>query len=88
MTQTVIPYRGPSYTALRYASMKKMRPFTLPELFGCMSHKFKKPYVAGRSLDRLTNLGFLTRTGDKWLITEVGYDYLRMTADDFKGEIK
>jgi hypothetical protein len=85
---TVIPYRGPSYIALRYASMKKTRPFTLQELFNCMHHKFKKPYVAGRSLDRLTNLGFLSRDGDTWRITEVGYDYLRSTTTDYSGEFK
>jgi hypothetical protein len=53
-----------------------------------MHHKFKKPYVAGRSLDRLTNLGFLSRDGDTWRITEVGYDYLRSTTTDYSGEFK
>jgi hypothetical protein len=74
--------------ALRYASMKKTKTFTLQELFACMHHKFHKPYVAGRSLDRLTNLGFLSRDGDAWRITEVGYDYLRNTTTDYSGEFK
>lgn len=86
MITEVIPYRGPSYIALRYAAMRKKRSFTIPELMSVFGHKFKKPYMAGRSLERLVNHKFLERYGDTWVITPVGHQYLRMTGQNYMGE--
>ena len=86
MITEVMPYRGPSYLALRFAAMRRKRSFTIPELMNVMGYKYKKPYVAGRSLERLVSYKFLERYGDTWKITPNGYEYLRMTAQSFKGE--
>ena len=83
-----MPYRGPSYLALRYAAMRKTRPFTLSELMHVLGHKFDKPYMAGRSLDRLSAQGLIERTADTWQITDDGLIYLRDTATAYKGEFK
>lgn len=84
--KTVIPYRGPSYSALRYASMRRTRSFTIPELMYVIGHRFSRPSKAGRSLDSLTKHGFLKRIGDTWSITESGYDYLRLTVQPSRGD--
>jgi hypothetical protein len=86
MSTEVMPYRGPSYLALRFAAMRKKRSFTIPELMFVMGYKYKKPYVAGRSLERLVSYNFLERYGDTWKITLKGSEYLKMTAQSFKGE--
>ena len=83
-----MPYRGPSYLALRYAAMRKTKPFSLSDLMHVMGHKFEKPYMAGRSLDRLTAQGLIERIDDKWQITDDGSIYLRDTATAYKGEFK
>lgn len=68
--------------------MRKNKPFTIPELMYVMGHKFAKPYMAGRSLDRLTSQGLVERVQDKWKITEYGMAYLRDTATAYRGEFK
>lgn len=88
MITEVMPYRGPSYLALRFAAMRRKRSFTIPELMNVMGYKYKKPYVAGRSLERLVSYKFLERYGDTWKITPNGYEYLRMTAQSYSGELK
>jgi len=86
MITEVMPYRGPSYLALRYAAMRKTRAFTIPEMMTVLGHKYKKPYIAGRSLERLVNHNFLERYGDTWKITMQGHEYLRMTGRSYMGE--
>jgi hypothetical protein len=86
MMAEVIPYRGPSYLALRYAAMRKKKSFTIVELMATFSHKFTKPYIAGRSLEVLVKHDFLERHGDSWLITPTGRQYLVMTAQNYRGE--
>jgi hypothetical protein len=86
MITEVMPYRGPSYLALRFAAMRKKRSFTIPELMHVFGHKYKKPYMAGRSLERLVSYKFLERYGDTWQITAKGHEYLRMTGENYMGE--
>jgi hypothetical protein len=86
MMTEVIPYRGPSYLALRYAAMRKKRSFTVVELMSTFSHKFTKPSTAGRSLEVLVKHNFLERQGDSWLITPTGRQYLVATAKSYWGE--
>jgi len=78
--KTLMPYRGPSYSALRYAAMRKKNSFTVSDVMALIGHRFKQPYMAGRSLERLTNLGFLKYSQGSWTITSAGYDYLRVTV--------
>lgn len=86
--KTLMPYRGPSYSALRYAAMRKQRAFTVDEVMHTIGHRFEKPYIAGRSLDRLTKQGLLTCSDGKWTITIAGLEYLRTTVKPYQGENK
>lgn len=83
---TLVPYRGPSYIALRYAAMRRDRPFSEEDVYKVFGHKFEHKYMVGRSMKRLANIGLVKTEQDKWVITDKGRQYLRDTAEEYYGE--
>lgn len=87
MTQTIHnPFQVPSVAVLRYTRM--LRTGVTPErVHDMFPHFYKHPYLARRSLDRLTNAGLVSKEKNgTWSITVAGADFLRKIATPFKGE--
>lgn len=83
---TTIPYCGPSYITLRYAAMRKEKPFNEDDVYKLFKHKFEHKYLITRSLKRLANYGLIKSDDNKWVITDKGRGYLRDTAKEYYGE--
>lgn len=86
MTQeTYNPFKT-SMPVLRYTRMLKTG-VTAEKVHNLFPHYFKHPYLARRSLDRLTKAGLVRKMNDgTWSITVEGAEYLRKMSKPYKGE--
>lgn len=83
MKTTHFPHNGPTRVALSYAAMRKTRAFTNMDLYKCFYNKFRRPSEAQKSLELLSNLGFITPVADSWVITNEGFIYLKKSSKEY-----